>query len=112
MHRATVARNRIGPLLDQLIQKLDAIQEGEGTLLDSTMFLLGSGLSSGELHVCNNLPTVIAGGAAGAIATGQHVRYPEGTPIANLWLSMARVMGARRERLGDSTGTLGEFKAG
>ncbi len=93
----------------ELVRKMDAIQDGEGTLLDNTMFLLGSGLSSGELHICSNLPTLIAGGAGGRIQTGQHVRYPEGTPIANLWLSMAQMMGVQRERIGDSTGTLGEL---
>lgn len=92
----------------RLVQKLDAIPEGQGTLLDNMMFLLGSGLSSGELHICSNLPTVIAGSAGGQLATGQHVRYSAGTPIANLWLSLAQVMGVQRQRLGDSNGTLRE----
>jgi hypothetical protein len=93
----------------RLVEKLDAIPEGDGSLLDNMMFLLGSGLSSGELHVCNNLPTLIAGGAGGLIDSGQHVRYAEGTPIANLWLSMAQIMGVKRQSLGDSTGTLAEI---
>ena len=92
----------------QLVQKMDATPEGEGTLLDNMMFLLGSGLSSGELHICSNLPTVIAGTAGGQRQTGQHVRYAEGTPIANLWLSMAQVMGTEQTRIGDSTGVLKE----
>jgi len=91
-----------------LVQKLDAVPEGEGTLLDNMMFLLGGGLSSGELHICSNLPTLIAGGAGGRLSTGQHVRYPAGTPIANLWLSLSQIMGVDRKRIGDSTGTLTE----
>lgn len=91
-----------------LVKKMDAIPEGQGTLLDSLIFTLGSGLSSGELHVYTNLPTVIAGTAGGMLRTGQHVRYAEGTPVANLWLSMAQLFGDLRQSLGDSTGVLKE----
>ncbi|MDG2383313.1 MAG: DUF1552 domain-containing protein [Pirellulaceae bacterium] len=92
----------------QLVQKMDATPDGEGTLLDNMLFMMGSGLSSGELHVCSNLPTVIAGEAGGRIKTGQHVRYAEGTPIANLWLSMLRLMGVQTAAIGDSTGALND----
>ena len=92
----------------QLVQKMDATPDGDGTLLDNMLFMMGSGLSSGELHVCSNLPTVIAGEAGGRIKTGQHVRYAEGTPIANLWLSMLRLMGVQRASIGDSTGALND----
>ena len=90
----------------QLVGKMDAIKEGEGTLLDNVMFTMGSGLSSGALHECTNLPTVVAGLGGGSISANQHIEHPEGTPIANLWLSMAKIMGAQKERLGDSTGLL------
>ncbi len=90
----------------KLVQKMEAIPEGDGTLLDNMMFMLGSGLSSGELHICSNLPTIIAGKGGNAIDTGQHVKCAEGTPIANLWVSLANVMGARQNRIGDSTGDL------
>ena len=93
----------------RLVQKMDAVKEGEGTLLDNTMFLLGSGLGSGELHEPTNLPTILAGGAGGRLRPGRHVQYPAGTPIANLWLTMARIMGLSRERIGDSTGSLEEI---
>ncbi|MFP6666752.1 MAG: hypothetical protein VB876_05540, partial [Pirellulales bacterium] len=75
------------------------------------MFTLGSGLSSGKLHVYTDLPTVIAGGGGGAIQTNHHHKYGEGTPIANLWLSIARTMGAKIERFADSTGPLSELSA-
>ena len=90
----------------QLVRKMDAIKEGDGTLLDNVMFTMGSGLSSGMLHECTNLPTVVAGLGGGSISVNQHIKHPEGTPIANLWLSMAKIMGASKERIGDSTGIL------
>ena len=93
----------------QLVKKMRDIKEGDGTLLDNTAFMLGSGLSSGEHHVCNNLPSVIAGRCGGAIKTGQHVRYAEGTPIANLWRSLAMAMGVNVRRVGDSTGLISEI---
>lgn len=90
----------------RLVSKMDAIKEGEGSLLDSMMFTLGSGLSSGELHIYTDLPTVVAGSGGGRFATNRHVRSPEGTPIANLWLTMIRNMGVKLGEVGDSTGTL------
>ena len=85
---------------------MDAIEEGEGTLLDNTMFTLGSGISDGSLHVYTDLPTVVAGRAGGAIDSGRHIKSPKGTPIANLWLTMSQAMGGRAPRIGDSTGSL------
>ena len=90
----------------RLVVKMDAIKEGEGTLLDNTMFTLGSGLSDASLHVCTDLPTVIAGRAGGAIESGCHIKSKKGTPIANYWLAMANIMGVQRDRIGDSTGAL------
>ncbi|MEM7233419.1 MAG: DUF1552 domain-containing protein, partial [Planctomycetota bacterium] len=95
----------------ELVRKMDKIQEGDSTLLDNSMFLFGSGLSSGKTHVYNDLPTVIAGSAGGAIQTNRHSQYAEGTPIANLWVSMANVMGIETKRIGDSTGPLPDFVA-
>lgn len=89
-----------------LVQKMSQIKEGPGTLLDQTLFVLGSGLSSGELHVCNNLPTVIAGNGGGRLKSGQHTRFAPGTPIANLWLTLANLMGVPATRIGDSTSML------
>lgn len=90
----------------RIATKMDAIKEGEGTLLDNMMFVMGSGLSSGFHHTCNNLPTLIAGSGGGLFQTNRHEEHTRGTPIANLWLSMAKGMGVKTERIGDSTGTL------
>lgn len=89
-----------------IAQKMDSIQEGEGTLLDNSMFLLGSGISRGDLHVYTDLPTMIAGKGGGKIRTNYHLQSPKGTPIANLWLSMLDIMGIKKESIGDSTGKL------
>ena len=92
-----------------ICQKMDAIQEGDGTLLDNMMFAYGSGLSNGMLHECTNLPTVIAGSAGGQLKTNRHDQHLKGTPIANLWVSMAQAMGCPIKQIGDSTGTLKGF---
>ena len=95
----------------RLVAKMDAIQEGEGTLLGNMMFTYGSGLSSGMLHVYTNLPTVIAGSAGGLLKTNRHEQHAKGTPIANLWLSMANLMGVKTDKIGDSTSPLKGFLA-
>ena len=95
----------------RLVEKMDSIREGERSLLDSSLFLLGSGLSSGRTHVCSDLPTVIAGSGGGVIETGRHDRHSDGTPIANLWLSLVRTFGVEADRIGDSTGPLKGFRA-
>ncbi|MBG86785.1 MAG: hypothetical protein CMO80_07780 [Verrucomicrobiales bacterium] len=87
-------------------ERMDAIEESNGTLLDNSMFVFGSGLSSGELHITNNLPTLIAGKAGGALRTNRHEKFAEGTPIANLWVSMANINEVHVDQLGDSTGAL------
>jgi hypothetical protein len=93
----------------RLVAKMDAIPEGDGTLLDNMIFTLGSGISDGSLHIYTDLPTVIAGRGGGRITGDRHVKSPVGTPIANLWLSMAQAMGVKTERIADSTGPLKEF---
>jgi hypothetical protein len=88
------------------VGRLQSIPEGEGTLLDHTMALYGSGLSDGNRHQHNDLPAVLAGRGAGAFHTGRHVRYPQDTPMANLFVSMLDSMGVQTQSLGDSNGEL------
>ena len=89
-----------------IVDKLRSIPEGEGTLLDHSVLMLGAGLGNGNRHSYDHLPVVLAGRAHGAIAPGRHIRYPEGTPLANLWLAMLGMQGVARERFADSTGPL------
>ena len=86
----------------QLVDKMDAVEEASGTLLDSILFTFGSGLSSGKTHVYSDLPVVIAGGGQGTLTTGRHQRAAEGTPVGNLWLAVAQAMGSPISRFADS----------
>ena len=89
-----------------LLEKFKAIREGEGTLLDNSMVVYGSGLADGNQHQHNNLPVVIAGRGRGTLRPGRHVRYAEETPMANLFLSMLDRMTVPVDRWGDSSGRL------
>jgi hypothetical protein len=96
-----------------IVEKLKATQDGEGqSLLDSTMAIMGAGLGNGFTHDYTKLPIVIAGNASGTIQPGSHIKYSEGTPLANLWLSTANYMGVKLPRFADSTGPISKlFKA-
>ncbi|HND54304.1 MAG TPA: DUF1552 domain-containing protein [Pirellulaceae bacterium] len=88
------------------LEKMKSVKEGEGTLLDNSLILYGSGLSDGNRHRHDDLPIVLAGRGRGAVATGRHVVLPRETPLNNLFLTMADVAGAATKQLGDSTGVL------
>lgn len=92
--------------LAYFLQRLKAIPEGEGTLLDNCMVLYGSGLSDGNRHNHENLPILLAGRGGGTIDTGRHIAYPTETPLCNLFLAMLDRMGAPAPYIGDSTGEL------
>ncbi|MEK6238806.1 MAG: DUF1552 domain-containing protein [Planctomycetales bacterium] len=94
-----------------LVEKMDSIKEGERSLLDNTVFTLGSGLGDGKTHQYDKLPIVTAGSGGGRFETGRKINCPDGTPLANLWLSYARMMGVNRKRFADSTGPLKELGA-
>jgi hypothetical protein len=89
-----------------LLRKLSEAKEGEGSVLDSSMIVFASALSDGNKHNPHKLPIVLAGGAGGALATGQNLVLPEDTPAANLWLTMLKAFGTPVERFADSTGVL------
>jgi len=85
------------------VQKLASIKEGDGTLLDHCMILYGAGISDGNRHNHNDLPIILAGRGNGGITPGRHVRYHDGTPLCNLYLSMLERMTVKVDRFGDST---------
>jgi hypothetical protein len=89
-----------------LLGKLSSIQEGEGTLLDSSMVVYGGGLGDGNRHNHDDLPILMAGRGNGTIETGRHITYASETPMANLLVSMLHRMGAQVDSFGDSTGPL------
>jgi Protein of unknown function (DUF1552) len=89
-----------------LLDKLKATKDGDGTLLDHSMIVYGSGLADGSGHQHENLPTVLAGRGCGTLAPGRHVKFADETPITNLHLSMLDKMGVSVESFGDSNGRL------
>ena len=89
-----------------LLDKLKAARDGDGTLLDNAMIVYGAALADGNSHQHNNLPTVLAGRAAGTIRPGRYIRYPNETPITNLYLSMLDRIGVPVEKIGDSKARL------
>jgi hypothetical protein len=95
-----------------LLEKMEAVEEADGTsLLDNTLFTYGSGLGDGSTHQYNDLPIIVAGSGGGKFKTGQHINMPEGTPLANLWLTQANALGLGLERFADSAGEIGAVKA-
>jgi hypothetical protein len=90
-----------------LLERLSSIRDGDGTLLDHCMIVYGSGLSDGNRHDHNDLPTVLAGRGCGALRPGRHIRYADETPMANLFVALLDRMGVPIESIGDSTGKLG-----
>jgi hypothetical protein len=93
------------------LSQLQVVEEGSGTLLDHVMIMYGSGLSDGNRHSHHDLPVVLAGGAAGTIRTGCHIRLPGEVPLNNLFLSMLDRVGANVDKLGDSSGRLKSIDA-
>jgi hypothetical protein len=91
-------------LLSHFLERLRSTPDGDGTLLDHIAILYGCCISDGNQHLHTNLPVLVAGGGAGTLKGGRHVRYPADTPLTNLELSLLDKVGVRLERLGDSTG--------
>ena len=89
-----------------LVDKLAATPEGDGTLLDNTLFLYGSGISDSNTHFHEDLPIALVGGKAAGIEGGRFVRYPKGTPLANLHVAVLDKLGFPVDEFGDSTGKL------
>lgn len=90
----------------RFLEKLRSIEDGDGTLLDHSLLVYGSGISDGNSHNHADLPVLVAGRAGGAVAPGRHLRYAQDTPMANLYLSVLAFAGCPTDALGDSSGPL------
>ena len=99
-------------LFAEFLEKLRATPDGDGSLLDHSMILYGSGISDGNAHLHQDLPILLVGGASGRIKRGRHLRYPEKTPVSNLFLTMLDKLGIPLENFGDSTGKLDLLSVG
>ena len=91
------------------LEKLKATPEGTGSLLDHSLFLYGSGMGNPNLHDHHNLPIIVAGGAAGGMKGGRHVKFDKPTPLANLHLTLLDKAGVPLDSFGDSNGKLDEL---
>lgn len=93
-------------LFAEFVEQLAATADGDGSLLDHSLIVYGSGMGDGNLHRHDDLPILTLGRLGGKIRTGQHLVYPEHTPMANMLLTLLDKVGAEIDSLGDSTGRL------
>lgn len=90
------------------LEKLDAMPEGDGTVLDNSLILFGSNMSNSDKHNHDPQPNALFGKAGGTVKGGQHLVYPQDTPQANILLTMLQRAGIPEESFGDSTGAFAE----
>lgn len=94
-------------LFGYFLDRLKKTPDGDGTLLDHTLLLYGSGMSDGNIHLMYDVPTVVvANKAVFGVHGDRHMRAPKGTPLTNLQLTLMERMGVRMEGFGDSNGEL------
>ncbi len=93
-------------LFSYFLEKLQSTPDGDGSLLDHLTIVYGRGMADSNAHTPMGLPLLLAGGGAGQLAGGRHVRYPDGTPLTNLYVSLLGKVGVPVETIGDSTGKL------
>jgi hypothetical protein len=90
-------------LFSEFLQKLKSTSDGEGSLLDHSLFLYGSGMSNGNQHIHTNLPMLTVGGAAGRVKGNKHIRVKD-APVSNLMVTLLETAGIPTEKYGESTG--------
>ena len=96
-------------LFGYLVEKLKTTPDGDGSLLDHSIYMYGSGMGDPNLHDHINLPILVAGGGAGKMKGGRHIRYEERTPLANLHLTLLEKVGVRMDSFADSKGKVEEL---
>ena len=96
-------------LFAYLLDKLKNTKDGDGTLLDHTMYLYGSGMGNPDVHDHSKLPILVAGGGSGSMKGGRHINYAQPTPLSNLLLTMLNKAGIESESFADSTGRVEEL---
>jgi len=96
-------------LFAQMVEKMHNTPDGDGTLLEHTILLYGTGMGDGDHHTPYNLPVTLVGGGNGQLAGGRHLQYELDTPFMNLGVSLLDKVGARVDRVSDSTGRLADL---
>jgi hypothetical protein len=89
-----------------LLDELDKVREGDGSLLDNTLVVFGSAIGDGNRHNHDQLPILLAGGGRGRVKGGRHLRFEPGTPLCSLYLRLLRFAGSRARSFGDATAPL------
>ena len=95
--------------LAYVLNKMQSIDEVDGTLLDNSMLVYGAGIGDGDRHNHDDLPILLCGKGGGRLPTGQHIRFPRHTPMNNLFVTMLDKVGVDVDQLGDSNGNLKEL---
>ena len=96
-------------LFAEFLEKMSNVREGNGTLLDHSLYMYGSGMGDPHKHEHSNLPIIVAGGAAANMQGGRHIRFKEAMPLSNLHLTLLNKVGVPLETFADSTGTIDEL---
>ncbi|HZI51950.1 MAG TPA: DUF1552 domain-containing protein, partial [Terriglobia bacterium] len=88
-------------VMAKFLTKLKALPDGDGSMLDHTMIVWGSNMSNSDRHNHYPLPMTILGGANGKVKGGQHLKYPDQTPLSNLLLTVVQRAGIETNKVGD-----------
>jgi hypothetical protein len=99
-------------LFAEFLVKMRNTPDGDSNLLDNSLIVYGSGLSDGNVHTHDQLPTILAGRGGGFVSPGRHVIYQRETPVTNLFATMIERIGVRADHVGDSTGRLAGLSLG
>ncbi len=103
--KARIDTNHV-QMLAYFLEKMAATKDVNGSLLDNSLIMYGSGMGNGNLHRHSDLPILLAGKMGGKVKQGSHSAYKQDTPMANLLVTILDKAGAPIEKLGDSTGPL------
>ena len=93
-------------LFARYLEKMKTTQDGDGSLLDNSLIVYGSGLGDGNRHTHENLPIMLAGRGGGSVKPGRHIAYNAETPVTSLYMTLLDRAGVHPNSIGDSTGTL------
>jgi len=108
MERLSKIQTYHSQVFARFLGRLKNTPDGDGSLLDHAILVYGSNMSNSNAHDHFPLPMVVAGGACGKIKGGQHLRYPDHTPLSNLLYTVLERAGIPLDKLGDSTGDFRE----
>ncbi len=93
-------------LFQYFLERMQSVTDGDGSLLDHSLLVYGSALGDGNMHLYKDLPVLLATGGGAGIQGGRHIKYPQDTPMANLYVTLLEKLGISVENFGDSTGRL------